>query len=51
MHETDKYICLLSDYNVHIINSSDNKEISSLNSDIRISDFITYKKFIIVGDE
>lgn len=49
MHEVDKYICLLSDYNVHVINASDNKEVGLLESDRKVSDFISYKEFIIVG--
>lgn len=49
MLEEDKYICVLSDYNVHIIDATNNKEVGVLKSTRRINDFITYKNFLIVG--
>ncbi|KRX06457.1 WD40-repeat-containing domain [Pseudocohnilembus persalinus] len=52
MLDEGKYICLLSDYNVHIIDSKTNQEVDLLkNEDCKVNDFIAYKKFIIVGDE
>lgn len=45
------YICLLSDFDVHIILSSNNKEYKIINHESKLTDFVVFNKYLLTSDD
>ena len=45
------YICLLSDHDVHVLTSSDNKEYKVINHVSKLTDMVIFNKYLLTSDE
>ena len=45
------YICLLSDHDVHVLTSSDNKEYKVNIHGPKITDMVIFNKYLLTSDE